>query len=647
MAYVLLPDEVHSISEKIELKDRPFIAGRCGFGVKNMDSFDCARWQYDAFSNSFSKDKSKTLVLNFANPIHPGGGVRRGARAQEEDLCRKSTLLQSLESEKAKAYYEYNSMLHTYMGSDAIIISPCVEVIFDNDFNCLEQPVDVAVMTCAAPMVKRAVEGLKEDEYKRLLFSRINGMLRVAIFYGYEHLILGAWGCGAFGNDAAVIAELFYKALKELKIERYMVKDFFRRIDFAVLDKTKNLYNYNAFIKKFDCFYRDEDVTQERRCEDEKLEKELHLNVIRGCLFGGAVGDALGYPVEFDSLEEIHVKYGNNGISEYEVDAVTGKAFISDDTQMMLFTATGILLGETRFRLRGIGAKPSVYVECCYKDWLKTQQRQEVDENETRRDSWLMGIPELYSRRAPGNTCVSVISANKFGNVENHINDSKGCGGVMRVAPLGAHYDQIDANDLALEGAQIAALTHGHSLGYMPAATLTTIINRAIYHKAEYKNLEEIVLDAKTITDEVFAGDRHLRELDEIVDQAIELAKNALPDEENIKKLGEGWVAEETIAIAIYCSVRYQDDFSRAIIAAVNHDGDSDSTGAVTGNIVGAWLGFNAIEDKWKRDLELSAVILEIADDICYGCQMSEYSAYKDKAWTTKYIRMQPYNKYE
>lgn len=258
-----------------------------------------------------------------------------------------------------------------------------------------------------------------------------------------------------------------------------------------------------------------------------------------------------------------------------------------------------------------------------------------------------MGIPELYSRRAPGSTCVSVISSNKFGNVENHINDSKGCGGVMRVAPLGAHYDQIDANDLALEGAQIAALTHGHSLGYMPAATLTTIINRAIYHKAEYKNLEEIVLDAKKVTDEVFAGDRHLRELDEIVDQAIELAKNALPDEENIKKLGEGWVAEETIAIAIYCSVRYQDDFSRAIIAAVNHDGDSDSTGAVTGNIVGAWLGFNAIEDKWKRDLELSDVILEIADDICYGCQMSEYSAYKDKAWMTKYIRMQPYNKYE
>ena len=79
-------------------------------------------------------------------------------------------------------------------------------------------------------------------------------------------------------------------------------------------------------------------------------------------------------------------------------------------------------------------------------------------------------------------------------------------------------------------------------------------------------------------------------------------------------------MAEETLAIALYCALRYEHDFSGGLIASVNHGGDSDSTGAVTGNILGAINGYDAIEDKWKTDLELSNVILEMADDLCYGC---------------------------
>ena len=103
-------------------------------------------------------------------------------------------------------------------------------------------------------------------------------------------------------------------------------------------------------------------------------------------------------------------------------------------------------------------------------------------------------------------------------------------------------------------------------------------------------------------------------------------------DLENIRSLGQGWVAEETLAIAIYCSLKYTDDFSKGIIASVNHSGDSDSTGAVTGNILGALVGYGKIDDKWKYNLECSDVILEIADDICHGCLMSEYSSYYDEA---------------
>lgn len=190
-----------------------------------------------------------------------------------------------------------------------------------------------------------------------------------------------------------------------------------------------------------------------------------------------------------------------------------------------------------------------------------------------------------------------------------------------------------------LEGAEIAAITHGHPLGYMPAAVLTHILNRIVFAN-EKSTLKGVIIEAKNTVAAIFSGSRHLKELTDIIDLAIELSENDASDIDNIHKIGEGWVAEETLGIAIYCSLRHQDSFSDGIIAAVNHKGDSDSTGAVTGNILGALLGFDAIEEKWKKDLELIDVIIEMADDICHGCQMEEYSNYHDSDWIRKYVNM-------
>ena len=109
---------------------------------------------------------------------------------------------------------------------------------------------------------------------------------------------------------------------------------------------------------------------------------------------------------------------------------------------------------------------------------------------------------------------------------------------------------------------------------------------------------------------------------------------------ENILQLGEGWVAEETLAIALYCCLRYPADFDKAVIAAVNHSGDSDSTGAVTGNIMGAIVGYRNIGEKWRKDLELRDVILEIADDLCTENQLTRYNKneYSDHRWMEKYL---------
>ena len=650
-ARVFLPGDIQAVSEFKDFR-HVHVIGRCGYSCVNADSFTLARKRTEQISYDLAKKDAKpVLVLNLANPVNPGGGVRRGAKAQEEDLCRKSSLLLSLESRNSLPYYKYNRSLHTYMGSDAVIIHPQVEIIKDENGDLLEDTIIVAVMTCAAPMLIYGMEGMDQSEYEAMVYRRITGMLKVAAYLGYKHLVLGAFGCGAFRNDARIISDLFYKALKEFDYDGMKEKDMFNRIDFAVMDHSADQYNFKEFSRNFAHFYRDEDQAEIDRAEKSRKEKEVHLDTIRGCIYGGAVGDALGYPVEFLGEGSIFSKYGSKGITEFEKDPKTGTVLISDDTQMTLFTANGLLVGDTRGQIRGIQGWPRGYVAYAYQDWLLTQESSLEEVNRHERftkgggRSWLLDVPELYSRRAPGNTCLSALEREKKGEtfddyVEGKRNNSKGCGGIMRVAPLAVNY-QIDMETLDMEGAQLAAITHGHSLGYMPAAVLVHIINRIVFPaEGERQPLKDIILEAKDTTGRIFAGDPHLRKLIDIIDLAVRLSENEEDDLDNIHQLGEGWVAEETLGISLYCALRYQDDFSAGIIAAVNHKGDSDSTGSVTGNILGALIGYQAMEEKWKKDLELSDVILEIADDLCHGCQMSEFSHYQDDDWEMKYMYM-------
>ena len=385
---------------------------------------------------------------------------------------------------------------------------------------------------------------------------------------------------------------------------------------------------------------------------------EVNPDQIRGCLYGGAVGNALGYSVVFMDEQEIVKQFGERGITEYQIAREGGKAMISDDTQMTLFTANGLLAADTKAKISGIQVWPRSYVAMAYQDWLRTQEMSYEDFVKANDDTeatafhsvtWLSDIPEMYSRRLPGNTCLSALKIRKNSDnfaddyTKDTVNNSKGCGGLMRIAPVGLMYHQINTMRLDSEAAQIAAITHGNSLGYMPAAILTHIINRIVFPKekaAEKRpTLKEIIVEAIGRAMEIFEGDEHLNELADILDLAINLSENDKSDMENIKQIGEGWVAEETLAISIYCSLRHQDSFSDGIIAAVNHAGDSDSTGAVTGNILGALHGFDAMEDKWKKNLELSDVIMEMADDFCLWIQMNDKSKYDDQEWLKKYMK--------
>lgn len=326
-------------------------------------------------------------------------------------------------------------------------------------------------------------------------------------------------------------------------------------------------------------------------------------------------------------------------ITEFYLDKYIGKALISDDTQMTLFTATGIMLGDTRGHIRGIGERPYTYVDYSYRDWYVTQTRKYGSPLGDYQYSWLTDVPEMYSRRAPGNTCLSALSMEKRdAALDPPINNSKGCGTIMRIAPLALYYDNINVDVLDEEAIYISKITHGHPLGYLPTAVLNHILYEIMY--GENQTLKEIVLLSKDAVVEGNKGKdkKYTDELERIVDLAVSLSENNDDDLTNIHKIGEGWVAEETLGIAVYCALRYKDDFSKGIIASVNHKGDSDSIGAVTGNILGAYIGYDNIDRKWIDNLELKEVIMEIAIDLCHKCQYEEFGSYKDPYWEAKYI---------
>jgi len=328
---------------------------------------------------------------------------------------------------------------------------------------------------------------------------------------------------------------------------------------------------------------------------------------IRGCMIGGAAGDALGYAVEFMGEKSIFLHYGESGITEYELK--NGTALISDDTQMALFTAGGLI----DWKEAGSDAPPAKYVQKAYLNWYATQTKPFVNGYDGR----YMDDARLFSRRAPGGTCLRALAGGSrdiCDFISDIINDSKGCGGVMRTAPMALISTEknypggLDAMDM--DAAQLAAITHTHSLGYMPSAALNRIIVRIL----QGADIKTAALEAVEACRRLFDGDGCLEQLTELIEQAVSLAEGAGSDLDNIHALGEGWVAEETLAIAVCCAVRYQDDFSKGLIASVNHCGDSDSTGAVAGNILGAYCGYDAIPDKWKQNLELNDLLLGAAD---------------------------------
>lgn len=329
---------------------------------------------------------------------------------------------------------------------------------------------------------------------------------------------------------------------------------------------------------------------------------------IRGCLVGGAVGDALGADVEFDSIEEIRLRRGPGGVTGYPEPERRGR--ITDDTQMSLFTAEGLIRADNRYADRGICNVPEV-IHRAYLRWLLTQVGEEGrvpwdDLGSDEPSGWLLQQRELWVRRAPGGTCLSALQSGTAGTPTRAINDSKGCGGVMRVAPIGLV--ARDPFDLAVAA---AAITHTHPTGYLAAGAFAEMISHVM------KGVD--LLNAAKMVRRAIAGKVGSDETVDALDAALELADSVpVPTSEAVETLGRGWVADEALAIALYCALT-ANSFREGVLVAVNHSGDSDSTGSMCGNLLGTALGVDSIPADFKGRLVEARVVDQVAlDMVCH-----------------------------
>lgn len=256
-------------------------------------------------------------------------------------------------------------------------------------------------------------------------------------------------------------------------------------------------------------------------------------------LLGGAIGDALGYTVEFMMLDEITSKYGRDGISDLVVEKKSGKSLISDDTQMTLFTADGMMWAYYRCSRRGIGSYTVSGVYPSYLRWYYTQTKRMPNENNKfflekqphEEELSILDYKELFYKRAPGLSCLSALESGEMGTIEKPINDSKGCGGVMRVAPVGLFLHNKPEYAFRI-GAETAAITHGHPTGYLASGVFSMIIAEIVNGRS--------ILEATTNAIRVLKECRGHEEVLNALLNAIELANSEESNELSIRKLGEG-----------------------------------------------------------------------------------------------------------
>lgn len=348
----------------------------------------------------------------------------------------------------------------------------------------------------------------------------------------------------------------------------------------------------------------------------------------RACLMGGAIGDAMGAASVHMTLTQIREKYGEQGINDF-VEKKDGIGRITNKTQLTLFTAEGMLRSIHRGFLKGIWGAYTMICWQSYMRWLRTQGIELQTKNsdfmeEALRIGWLMDVRGLYQKRGGSNTLINALKGGVAGTMERPINNSKGSGGVVRVAPIGLLF--YKEPEIAFQyGAELAAYTHGHPSGYLPAGFLAALL--------AFINRGHTINQALDLTTPILTKYPKHEETLSAVNRARFHQATTDPTPENLEKLGSGRTGEEALAMAIYCAFSFRDtNFKQGLWLSVNHSGDTDTVGAITGNILGLLHGERAIPLKWWSNVDMGQVVTQVAEDL-----HTEVPASRGDYWWEKY----------
>ncbi len=345
-----------------------------------------------------------------------------------------------------------------------------------------------------------------------------------------------------------------------------------------------------------------------------------------GAFLGAAIGDALGSPIEDMSMIQIERRFGKGGISSFMRNQEMLGA-ITDDTQMMLFTAEGLL--QSLSQTKGKERTNTSYIDATYLGamrWLRSQnllseQSDYKFANQIFGASWLTRVKDIFVVRSPNDTIINSLRFGIIGTSTKPTNNSKSPLGMVRMMPVGLFFDDYKtAFTVAMEG---AASTCGHYSGFLSAgfyaAFLTILRSGASFEEAMRITVEHL---------QTFRN--HHEILHSIVNCTNVINSNVEPSLKVIESLGSGWVAEELLSLCLYCAYVHKDSFEKAVLLSVNHGGDSDTSGFLTGSIVGLLLGEAKIPQQWKEDLEFRNVISQIARDFLLRYEGTE-------EWVKKY----------
>ncbi len=301
------------------------------------------------------------------------------------------------------------------------------------------------------------------------------------------------------------------------------------------------------------------------------------INRFRGCIYGLAIGDALGFPNEFLRLLQIREKYGESGLEDFKPAYGLPAGSYSDDTQMSLALARAIIKTDDFDVENFMG-----YVKDEFVAWSKS--------------------PE--NNRAPGGACMTGCVNMEKGVHWKESGDSwsKGCGAAMRAAPLGLVFHKNTEKLFELAYAA-SVCTHGNPTG-IASGIGTAYAVGLILGGVEPLEIVDKVCDIPHATDEYT---RKMRQVKGLLEEDLEVA---------IPVLGEGWVGEEALAIALYIFNKFPRDYKRSVLAAANTNGDSDSLACITGALSGAFNGIETIPETWIRRVENSELLRETADKL-------------------------------